>query len=104
MNNFVFFVTVPTKKEGERIAEVLIERKLVACVNILNEIQSIYRWKGEVHQDKEFLLLIKTTEEKSDELIKTIEEIHSYETPECIGIRIQKGSKEYLKWINKVVK
>jgi periplasmic divalent cation tolerance protein len=104
MNNFVFFVTVPTKKEGERIAEVLIERKLVACVNILNEIQSIYRWKGEVHQDNEFLLLIKTTEEKSDELIKTIEEIHSYETPECIGIRIQKGSKEYLKWINKVVK
>jgi len=96
-------VTVPTLEEGEKIASILVEEKIVACVNILKNIFSVYRWKGKVEEETEHLLLIKTTEKNSEKLISKIEEIHSYETPECIGFKIDKGSNDYLKWVNRVV-
>ncbi len=103
MNYYLFLVTVPNIDEGQKIARNLVESKLVACVNIIKNISSIYRWKGEIEEDSEHLLLIKTTEEKSDLLIQKINEIHSYENPECIGLKIEKGSKKYLNWIKDVV-
>jgi periplasmic divalent cation tolerance protein len=103
MYNYIFFVTVPSIEEGQSIAETLLKNKIVACVNIIEGIKSIYRWKGEIHRDEESLLIIKTTEDKSQTLIETIEEIHSYETPECVGFRIEKGSDDYLNWLNEVV-
>jgi periplasmic divalent cation tolerance protein len=99
MSQFVFFVTVPSKEEGEKIAKHLLEQKIVACVNIIHDIHSIYRWKGEIEEDNEFLLVMKTAKEKKSLLIRTIEELHSYETPECIGWKIDAGSKPYLRWI-----
>jgi len=103
MNYYLFLVTVPNINEGQKIARNLVESKLVACVNIIKNISSIYRWKEEIEADSEHLLLIKTTEEKSDLLIQRINEIHSYENPECIGVKIEKGSKKYLNWIKDVV-
>jgi len=103
MNYYLFLVTVPNIDEGQKIARNLVESKLVACVNIIKNISSIYRWKGEIEEDSEHLLLIKTTEEKSDLLIQKISEIHSYANPECIGLKIEKGSKKYLNWIKDVV-
>lgn len=100
---FLFLVTVPSLEEGKKIASTLIQDKTVACVNIIRNIYSIYRWKGKIEEDMEHLLIIKTTEEKSEELIKTIEEVHSYETPECIGFKIEKGSNAYLTWLRRVV-
>ncbi|MBY9007644.1 MAG: divalent-cation tolerance protein CutA [Candidatus Lokiarchaeota archaeon] len=104
MTNFIFFCTVPEIVEAKKIAMHLVEKKIVACVNIIENITSIYTWKRNVEENKEILLIIKTLEEKSEELIQTIENIHSYDTPECIGIKIEKGSQKYLKWINDVVK
>ena len=104
MNYYLFLVTVPTIDEGQKIARNLVESKLAACVNIIKNISSIFRWKGEIEEDSEHLLLIKTTEEKSDLLIQKINEIHSYSEPECIGIKIEKGSETYLKWIKESVK
>lgn len=101
--SYVFYVTVPSLDEGKRISSLLVEEKLVACVNIIKNILSIYRWKGKVEEETEHLLLIKTTEKNSEKLIRKIEEIHSYETPECIGFKIDKGSNDYLKWLNRVV-
>ncbi len=101
--SYVFYVTVPTLEEGEKIASILVEEKIVACVNILKNIFSVYRWKGRIEKDTEHLLLIKTNAKNSEKLINKIEEIHSYETPECIGFKIDKGSKDYLKWLNRVV-
>jgi periplasmic divalent cation tolerance protein len=102
-NNFLFLVTVPNIEEGKKIAHILVENKLAACVNIISGICSIYEWKENIEEDNEFLLIIKTTEKRSDDIIQKITEIHSYDVPECIGFRIEKGSESYLNWINEIV-
>jgi periplasmic divalent cation tolerance protein len=103
MSHYIFLVTVPNIEEGKKIAKHLVESKLAACVNIIHDILSIYRWKGEIEEDKEYLLLIKTIEENNERIIQKINEIHSYETPECIGFKINTGSEKYLNWITEVV-
>ena len=102
-NSFLFFVTVPNMEEGKKIARILVESKLAACVNIIPGILSIYEWKGMIEEGNELLLLIKTTEGKSDQLIQKVIELHSYDTAECIGFKIEKGSERYLKWISEIV-
>ncbi|MFX0038960.1 MAG: divalent-cation tolerance protein CutA [Promethearchaeota archaeon] len=104
MNHYIFLVTVPNIEEGKKIANILVESKLAACVNIIHNILSIYRWKGKIEEGNEYLLLIKTIEENNERIIQKINEIHSYETAECIGFKIEKGSEKYLKWITEVVK
>lgn len=103
MNYFIFLVTVPNIEEGQKIAKILVETKLAACVNIVQNILSIYRWKGKIEEDHEHLLLIKTIEENSNKIIRKVKEIHSYTEPECIGLKIEKGSDTYLNWIKEVV-
>ncbi len=103
MNYFIFLVTVANIKEGQKIAKILVENKLAACVNIIQNVFSIYRWKGKIEEDNEHLLIIKTIENKADLIIQKISEIHSYTVPECIGIKLEKGSEKYLKWIKEVV-
>ena len=103
MSEYVFYVTVASNEEAMHIGRTLVEEKLAACVNIINNINSIYMWKGKIEQDTEYLLIIKTTEEKSSNLIEKIRAIHSYENPECIGLKIEKGSDQYLNWINEVL-
>ena len=99
MQFYVFLVTVPTIEEAKTIADKLVSERLAACVNIVRNIISTYRWKGEVEVDEEQLLIIKTSETNVDFIIKRINEIHSYEVPECIGFPIVKGSDKYLDWI-----
>ncbi|MFX0042155.1 MAG: divalent-cation tolerance protein CutA, partial [Candidatus Hodarchaeota archaeon] len=99
MEYFIFFVTVPNMEEGKKIARILVEDKLAACVNIINNIYSIYSWKDNVEEDTECLLIIKTTDDKVNSIIQEIKKIHSYDEPECIGLKIEKGSDTYLKWI-----
>lgn len=103
MNQYIFLVTAPTIEEGKKLARILVENKLAACVNIIPNIFSLYKWKGNIEEDNEHILLIKTTDEKSDLIIQKIDEIHSYDIPECIGFKIEKGSEKYLNWIKEVV-
>ncbi len=103
MSFFIFLVTVPNIEEGKKIARYLVENKFAACVNIVQNVFSIYEWKGKIEQENEHILVIKTTSEKSDLIPQKINEIHSYETPECIAIKIEKGSEKYLNWIKEVV-
>ena len=104
MDYFIFFVTVPNMEEGKKIARILVEDKLAACVNIINNIYSIYSWKSSIEEDTECLLIIKTTDNNVDSIIQEIQKIHSYDEPECIGFKIEKGSEKYLNWIKEVVK
>ena len=103
MEYYIFFVTVPNIEEGKKIANILVESKLAACVNIIQNVISIYRWKGNIERENEMLLIIKTTENKCDLIIQKVKEIHSYSNPECVAFKIEKGSKIYLDWINEVV-
>ena len=102
-NSLLFFVTVPTMEVGKKIAKILVENKFAACVNIIPGIYSIYEWKDKIEEDEELLLIIKTTEKKSEKLIQKVLDLHPYETPECIGFKIEKGSENYLKWISEIV-
>jgi periplasmic divalent cation tolerance protein len=100
----VVLVTASSQKEAEAIATALVEAKLAACVSIL-PIHSIYTWKGEVHKDQEWQLLIKTDLAIFSVLeAKIREELHSYEVPEIIALPILAGSHPYLQWISEQVK
>src|SRR6266496_5449105 len=91
--------TAGSEAEARKIARELVDRRMAACVNIVPRIQSVYRWKGEVEESEEYLLLIKTAESKEEELRQAIGELHAYELPECISIAMESGSADYLKWI-----
>ncbi len=95
----IVLTTVGSKEEAQRIARALVERRLAACVNVSQPIQSIYRWQGAVESAQEWMLLIKTTEAMFQAVKDAIKESHSYELPECVMIRIENGSAEYLKWL-----
>jgi len=103
MDYYIFFVTVPNFEEGNKIAHLLIENKLAACVNIIPNLTSIYWWEGKIEENNELLLVIKTTGKNCGPIIQKIGEIHSYSNPECVAYKIEKGSKKYLDWIKEVV-
>lgn len=102
-NKRLVLTTTSSQEEARRIANALVERRLAACVNILPQIESIYRWKEKVEEAREFLLLIKTTESAVERLHDAIQELHSYEVPECIVLLIESGGEKYLNWINESV-
>ncbi len=91
--------TAGTEAEAGTIARSLIERRLAACVNILPKIKSVYRWQEKIEESEEWLLVIKTTEKLFAEVQDTIKELHSYELPECISVKVDDGSVDYLKWV-----
>ena len=100
----VILVTAASRRECRKIARHLVESRLAACVNITPTIQSIYRWEGKLAEEKEFLLLIKSTRELVPEIRKAIIKIHSYAVPEIICLAIVDGSPDYLKWVGDSVK
>lgn len=91
--------TVPDAATGERIAQVLVEARLAACVNILPGVQSIYRWQGAVTRSAEMQLLIKTTAERYASVEEAIRMHHPYDVPEVIAIAIDEASSPYLRWL-----
>jgi len=98
-DSIVVLMTAADEPAARRIAEMLVNQKLAACVQILPEMQSIYVWQGEVQREREVLLLAKTTRANFDQLERSVREIHSYETPEIIALPIIAGSEPYLKWL-----
>jgi periplasmic divalent cation tolerance protein len=100
----LILTTCGSLEEARSIAHALVERQLAACVNIVPQIESVYRWKDEVETATEWLLLIKTTAEVVDRTRQALTELHSYEIPECIEIAIESGSPAYLNWIGESVR
>ena len=96
-------MTAADRDEAIRIADMLVGARLAACVQILPEILSIYRWQGEVTRSSEVLLLAKTTSDRFDDLDKAVREIHSYETPEIVAIEVTAISGPYLEWLEAAV-
>src|SRR5262245_53427477 len=92
-------MTASSGEEASRLAEMLVGARLAACVQILPEIESVYRWKGKVQRDAEVLLLAKTTPARFPELERQIRALHSYDTPEIIALPIIRASAPYLQWL-----
>jgi len=99
----VVLMTAANRSEAGRIAEMLVSTRLAACVQILPEIQSVYRWQGEVMRESEALLLAKTTKDKFDDLDRAVREIHSYETPEIVVLPVIAVSGPYLEWLQAAI-
>ena len=100
MNYIVIFVTVPNVKEGKKIAFGIINRKFVACVNIVPHLNSLYWWKNRIESSKEALLIIKTKKSLFNKVVREVKRLHSYDVPEIIALPVIKGNKDYLKWID----
>lgn len=96
----VILITASHKKEAGRIAEELLKMKLVACVNIIENVHSLFWWQGKIDKAKEALLIIKTRKALVNKLIKKVKSLHSYTVPEIICLPIIAGNREYLKWID----
>ncbi|PYU13226.1 MAG: divalent-cation tolerance protein CutA [Acidobacteria bacterium] len=96
----VVLVTCGTRDEAGRIAKRLVERRLAACVNVLDaRVRSTYRWKGKVETAEEILLLIKSSKKLFRAVRAEVERLHSYEVPEVIALPIADGSPAYLAWL-----
>ena len=95
----VVLMTAANGEEASRIAELLVNQKIAACVQILPEMQSVYVWNGAVQREKEILLLAKTTLTNFAKLEREVRAIHSYETPEIIALPVADASVPYLKWL-----
>jgi periplasmic divalent cation tolerance protein len=98
----VCLVTTPHDRARE-IASALLEQKLVACVNILESVQSLYWWEGKIEQDEEALLVVKTTREALAGIDTLLAKIHPYENFELVALDVVDGSRSYLEWIAKSV-
>ena len=95
----IVLTSAGSAKEAGRLARTLLEERLAACVTLLPGAVSIYRWKGQMETADEVVLLIKTTEENVGALEKRLKELHSYETPEFLVLKVEGGSEEYLAWL-----
>jgi periplasmic divalent cation tolerance protein len=95
----IVLTTAGSQEEARKIARELVERRLAACVNIVPQVESIYRWQGKVDSSPEWLMLIKTSMDQFASVRDAIRELHSYDLPECIAVAIEDGSPEYLNWL-----
>ena len=99
----IALITAPNQQAGEQIANTLLEKKFVACVNFITPVVSFFSWQGEIDRDDEVLLILKSrTDLFESELIPAVETIHPYEVPEIIALPILMGSAKYLNWIDEV--
>ena len=99
----VVLTTCGNGEDAKALARVLVERRLAACVNAINSVTSTYRWKGEIQQDQETLLIIKTTSARLAALEQAIREHSKYELPELIALPVVSGAPDYLAWVGESV-
>ncbi|MDI9401315.1 MAG: divalent-cation tolerance protein CutA [Limisphaerales bacterium] len=95
------FVTVPDQTTADKLVNLVLTKKAVACAQILSPIQSRYWWNGEIQTDSELLLIFKLTSKRWELFLDTVLEVHPYEAPEVIALPIKKGHKSYFKWLEK---
>ena len=104
MKNIKFFyITASNKKEAEGMANKLLNKKLIACANVISNVNSYFVWKNKVQNSKEIIICGKTTSKNQTKIIKAVKSIHSYAVPCIIFFDIKNGNKDFLKWIKQSV-
>lgn len=99
MKPIVAITTTGTQEQANRLAEELVDRRQAACVNIIPIQRSVYRWQGQVCDDSEFLLVIKSTDEEWDAVQETVRELHEYDLPELLAFNVAHGEARFLEWM-----
>jgi periplasmic divalent cation tolerance protein len=98
-DKIVVLSTASNAAEAEAIARRLVEERLAACVNVVTGVRSFYRWKGKIEKSPEWLLVIKSSRGRFEELRAALEKLHSYDVPEVIALPVVEGTKNYLHWM-----
>ena len=93
------FITAASQEEGQRIVDALVKRRLAACGQLLGSIQSTYWWRGRIECAGEWLCLVKSQEEKFGDIVRLVEELHSYEVPEVVAVPLVAVSESYGQWL-----
>lgn len=96
--------TTASKEDAQKIADTLVEKRLAGCVQVIGPITSTYWWKGKVETAEEWLCLIKSRQNLYPELEEAIKEVHPYEVPEVLAVRVVAGSRDYLQWLEGEIK
>ncbi|MCI4447655.1 MAG: divalent-cation tolerance protein CutA [Pyrobaculum sp.] len=94
------FITAPDRESGKKIARHILEKRLAACVN-MTPVSSAYWWEGKIEEAEEVMLLVKTTSDKMNELVKEVKAVHPYQVPEIIALPVVAGHLDYLEWVKK---
>jgi periplasmic divalent cation tolerance protein len=102
MSAILVISTAGTEQEARKIAKILVEERLAACVNVISGVSSFFYWQGKFCEEKEAWLLIKSVSRKFKKIINKIKEIHSYQTPEILFLEVDGGEKKYLEWVNRL--
>lgn len=100
----IILVTCGSKKEALLIAKKLLNERLIACANIIDNIESFFWWKEKLDKARESLIIIKTVKKNFNKIERRIKQLHAYELPEIIALPLVKGEGDYLKWIDKYIK
>ena len=101
--HIIVLITTPNQETAQKIADHLVENKLAACANIMGNAQSIFTWKGEISEEDEILMIVKTRMDLfKDKFIPAVVEVHPYDVPEIIALPIVSGYQPYLDWIDEV--
>ncbi|MCS7114398.1 MAG: divalent-cation tolerance protein CutA [Candidatus Bathyarchaeota archaeon] len=96
----IVLVTTSSREEAEKIAQTLLEERLIACANIIGPVHSLFWWQGKIDTAKEHLILMKTRKALFERVSERVKALHSYQVPEIISLPITEGSKDYLKWLD----
>ena len=99
MTVLLCFCSCPDSETAQRIADVLVDERLAACVNVLPGMRSVYRWHGAIEHADEVLLLIKTTRAQFEPLLARVASLHPYELPELVAVEVAAGLPAYLDWV-----
>ena len=97
------FSTFANEADAARVARVLVEERLIACANLLPGARSIFRWKDGVQDEREVVVLMKTRKQDWTALLSRLHELHPYETPECVAVRIAAGAPRYMAWLDEAL-
>ncbi len=103
MDKYLVYITAENIEQARKIGNTLVEERLVACVNILPDMQSIYWWEGKVEESNEAAIIAKTIQANIEKIKLRVKELHSYDCPCIIAINIEDGNTEYLDWIENSV-
>jgi periplasmic divalent cation tolerance protein len=99
MSYLIVFMTAGSREEAEKIVRTLLEEKLIACGNVVDSVSSLFWWRGEIEEEEEVLVIMKSSEKLFKKLSERVTELHSYDVPEVLALPIVDGSSSYLEWL-----